>query len=296
MAIESALGQTYSPIEVVVVDDGSTDESREIIAQFGNNIVPVLKNNGGQASSLNAGVIACHGEIISFLDADDFFFPNKVAAVVDVFCLQDYRSQPMLVHHPVEIVDEMSGKLSGRSYGPKRHKSPLNLYEYAKRYRYVYYAAGLTSGMSVNRILAKLIFPLPEKGVALYADDFVAKAASLIGELWELDQMLTGYRLHGSNHSYLTEHRMNQERVAILDSYLNRLLVDQNLDPVISYYKSMYSWRELARQGRWSELVAQIVRTTLVRPNFHTLGYSLWFVYFWSRRAAGRVIKRSIVR
>jgi glycosyltransferase involved in cell wall biosynthesis len=51
-AIDSALNQTYSPTEVIVVDDGSTDNSREIIASYGNKIIPVLKENGGQARPL----------------------------------------------------------------------------------------------------------------------------------------------------------------------------------------------------------------------------------------------------
>ena len=60
-AIESALQQTYSPVEVIVVDDGSVDHSREIIQGYGGRIQPVLKENGGQASALNAGFAASRG-------------------------------------------------------------------------------------------------------------------------------------------------------------------------------------------------------------------------------------------
>ena len=60
-AIDSALAQTYAALEVVVVDDGSTDESREIIAQYGGRVIPVLKDNGGQASAFNAGFAAARG-------------------------------------------------------------------------------------------------------------------------------------------------------------------------------------------------------------------------------------------
>ena len=77
-AIESALNQTYAGTEVVVVDDGSTDDSRQIIAGYGNRIRPVLKANGGQASTFNAGFAASTGDVICMLDSDDFFYPNKV--------------------------------------------------------------------------------------------------------------------------------------------------------------------------------------------------------------------------
>src|SRR4051812_12972155 len=78
-AIDSALDQRYEPTEIIVVDDGSTDRSREIIASYGSSIIPVYKPNGGQASALNAGFAASRGDIIVFLDADDILFPEAAA-------------------------------------------------------------------------------------------------------------------------------------------------------------------------------------------------------------------------
>ena len=81
-AIESALGQTYTNCEVIVVDDGSTDGSHEIINRFGDRIIAVFKKNGGQGSTFNAGFARARGEIICFLDSDDLFLPTKVERVV----------------------------------------------------------------------------------------------------------------------------------------------------------------------------------------------------------------------
>ena len=81
-AIDSALAQTYVLIEVIAVDDGSTDGSREIIESFADRIVPVIKANGGHGSALNAGFDASRGEIVMFLDADDELLPEAAAQVV----------------------------------------------------------------------------------------------------------------------------------------------------------------------------------------------------------------------
>ena len=98
-AIDSALSQTYKNIEVVIVDDGSTDDSQDIIASYGDRIVSIFKENGGQCSSYNVGFANTKGEIICFLDSDDIFLPEKVAEVVEVFksceelgwCFHDLR-------------------------------------------------------------------------------------------------------------------------------------------------------------------------------------------------------------
>src|SRR5579859_6087931 len=84
-AIDSALAQTHSEVEVVVVDDGSTDDSAAIIASYGDRIVPILKDNRGQASAVNVGVARSHGEIVFLLDSDDVLRPDIVERVVHAF-------------------------------------------------------------------------------------------------------------------------------------------------------------------------------------------------------------------
>jgi len=101
-AIDSALSQTYHPLEVVVVDDGSTDESPDIIRDYGERIRPVFKSNGGQASAFNAGFAASRGEVICLLDADDFFFPEKAERSVSALLA---HPEVGWVFHPVHRED-----------------------------------------------------------------------------------------------------------------------------------------------------------------------------------------------
>jgi glycosyltransferase involved in cell wall biosynthesis len=97
-AIDSALAQSYAHTEVVVVDDGSTDDSREVIAGYGDRIRSIMKTNGGQASAFNAGFAASEGDVICLLDSDDFFYPNKVEQVVKaITAYPDVR----WVFHPI---------------------------------------------------------------------------------------------------------------------------------------------------------------------------------------------------
>src|SRR5215813_13183235 len=84
--IDSALAQTYPETEVVVVDDASRDGSRDIIQSYGKRLVPVLRaENAGQAAAFNSGFVASRGDIVFFLDADDWLYPLAVERAVAAF-------------------------------------------------------------------------------------------------------------------------------------------------------------------------------------------------------------------
>lgn len=81
-AIESALGQTYRPIEVIVVDDGSTDDSVSILRSYGDRIRFAQQPHVNGNRARNAGVSLARGRFLQFLDADDYLLPGKIAAQV----------------------------------------------------------------------------------------------------------------------------------------------------------------------------------------------------------------------
>ena len=83
-AVESALGQRYRPIEVIVVDDGSSDESVRVLATFGDRIRLETGPNRGACAARNIGLAMAQGELIQFLDADDTLHPQKLERQVEV--------------------------------------------------------------------------------------------------------------------------------------------------------------------------------------------------------------------
>jgi glycosyltransferase involved in cell wall biosynthesis len=78
-ALDSILSQTYQPVEVIVVDDGSTDGTAQVAAGYGERITYLYQENSGPAAARNKGIDAAQGEFVAFLDADDVWHEEKLA-------------------------------------------------------------------------------------------------------------------------------------------------------------------------------------------------------------------------
>ena len=227
-AIDSALCQTYPHLEVIVVDDGSTDESRDIITSYGQSLIAVFKDNGGQASAFNAGIAASQGEVICFLDADDFMHPAKVESVLP------YCRPGSLIYHRLRMLP-----------GPGIYPEPIgpggNFYTYALKYRFIPFVAAPTSALAISRDLAQRLFPLPTRNVRSSADDFVVKGSALFGNVFGIPDVLATYRIHGANAWYGTREVKSAAFVRELEDYLNAKLVCAGKEPVIDFHRSMFA-------------------------------------------------------
>ena len=82
-AIDSVLEQDYKPIEIIVIDDGSSDATLEILRDLGNEISIYHQPNKGSAAARNLGIRMAKGSYIAFLDADDYWFPGKISAQME---------------------------------------------------------------------------------------------------------------------------------------------------------------------------------------------------------------------
>lgn len=119
-AIDSALAQTYPKIEILVVNDGSTDNTREIALSYGDKIRYFEKENGGVATALNLGIQEMRGEYFSWLSHDDWYAPDKVEE--EIAAIQSYEDGDMAAYSDLEMVPYPHGirhRMRARRFGKK---------------------------------------------------------------------------------------------------------------------------------------------------------------------------------
>ena len=190
-AIDSALNQTYPQIEVIVVDDGSTDKSREIIAGYGSRIRSILQPNGKQAAAFNSGFASSNGDIIIFLDSDDYLLPHAIERIIS-----SWSPELAKVHYRLAVVDTV-GKSLG--YSSPQGTSPLAQGEVWKDILDKGgYVSTPTSGNALNRHALEKLFPIPDE-YKLTADDYLSYQVPFYGNVAAIDEPLGAYRIHDSN-------------------------------------------------------------------------------------------------
>jgi glycosyltransferase involved in cell wall biosynthesis len=193
-AIDSALNQTYAKTEVIVVDDGSEDHSRDIIATYGSRIVPVLKGNGGQASAFNAGFAESQGEWILFLDSDDRLAPQKAEFILSY--ARRFSAAGCVAHnleycdgesHPVQFargVSYRSCELTDQRRKTRKGKPSVLL--------------PATSALAFRRDILSQILPMPED-ITITADNYIKTAALSLTPVLLSPERLAVQRLHDRN-------------------------------------------------------------------------------------------------
>lgn len=244
-AVDSALDQTYPETEIIVVDDGSNDDSREIISSYGDRIFSLLKANGGQGSCFNAGFKKCKGDIIIFLDADDYLAPEAAEKSVEAF-----SDRVAKIHWPLLKVDKEnkptgevipSDKLAEGDlkeqliqYGPSKSGGPP--------------ASPPTSGNAWSRNFLEKVLPMPEQPFRYGADDYLFVLTPLFGEIKSIHQPLGYYRVHGTNdtlrHDYFTSFFSRYEQCCeTLSNFLGKegINIDPSSWPRDHWYHEIYN-------------------------------------------------------
>lgn len=195
-AIDSVLLQRYRDYELIIVDDGSTDGSQDVMASYASlpNVRIIHKANGGQLSAFNAAAEHVQGELVFFLDSDDRYAPEYLERAVAF-----YRDNPdadflSVGRKVIGMEHTLTERLPRRSSGYSILRTSL-------LFRWL---GNATSAISMRKAVLDAILPVPfEPDWRINADDCLVMGASVVGaKKYHLDEVLTDHRVHEGNRDH----------------------------------------------------------------------------------------------
>lgn len=221
--IESALSQSWEDKEVIVVDDGSTDQSADVIKSYGNAISAIFKDNAGQCSAANAGFAISRGDAVIFLDSDDYLLDDAVTALVEPI-MRDHsvtKCQGYLM--AIDSAGNPTGETIPRRLSPSGNYRDTTLTYGPDAVRFTY-----TSGNAWARWYLQQVMPLPiPEFKRMGVDGYLNAVSTLFGRTEAVNQKIAAYRIHGDNigpvNTVFTEESLRQ-RAHLIQITQNHLL------------------------------------------------------------------------
>lgn len=191
--LDSAIALEYEPKEIIVVDDGSTDDSASILRQYeaAGQIRAIFKENGGQPDAVNTGFAAARGELIYVLDSDDIVSPHMMQSVLPLWTPKTSK-----VQFSLESIDQMGRPIG--SIFPNYHGERSPARERAAVLATGEYQAPPTSGNVYARWYLEKILPIDGTRFR-FSDGPMNAVAPLYGDVTTIATPLGQYRMHGQN-------------------------------------------------------------------------------------------------
>ncbi|MDF1507840.1 glycosyltransferase [Robertmurraya sp. DFI.2.37] len=236
--IESVLNQTYNDIEVILYDDGSTDNSLEIASQYKEVKIISSCNYGSTANFNQANAIyqaykIASGNIICLLDGDDAFVRDKVELVVKEF---EENPEVIAVQH---LLSEIDNKGNSRNIIRPVLKKIDNYREHLIEKKDFFHLFSSTSALSFRRDFLGKVLPIKEDHLShIWSDSRLMYYAALEGEIVLLSNPLSLYRIHGNNDSTRRDSiEGHQEYTKELYQFINQLFLKYELPPINYQYE-----------------------------------------------------------
>lgn len=256
-AIASVLNQGFpqAEMEILVVDDGSTDRTPDIIRKFVPRVRHLRKTNGGQASAFNAGIAEAHGELIAFLDGDDWWAKNKVSRVMEAMTGEP---EVGIIGHGIIIVHrDGSQQLEKLREGFRFRADGIEgVRLFSRRGSFLG-----TSRMTIRAALLRRIGPVPQ-AILVQADEYLFTLASVLSDAQILAEPLTYYRLHNTNAFQLSRYdpariRLKQKSLALLAKSLSDQLEHHGIErkahrKIVEIIQANADQLRLMADGGWS--------------------------------------------
>lgn len=297
-AIESVRAQSYRNWEFVICDDGSTDNSTEVIRSYALKDPRIRLSeipNSGQSVGLNTAFAAARGEVIMLLDSDDRMAPERISAAVEAF--RDQRAGIFV--HPLKQIGP-TGKPSDIPPTPGRMEEGWLRHKVVSRGGI--WITPASSGIGLRREVAAQVFPLPSD-LKISSDGFITALAPMFGEVRSSEESLGFRRVHDRNVYYRDGLdakllRMNQSIRELITEVVNERLTEMGQEAQISLddqipYLSQGLWLGLIdgvpRQElkhRFKRLRRAVLAQDLARPtgkiaDLFTAWITLWLPVRW---------------
>lgn len=244
-AIDSALSQTYRHTEVIVVDDGSTDESPDVISSYGGRIIPLLRKHEGPRFAYSAAFAASRGDVVVFLDSDDALLPTAVEKAVRFFEVGKVAK----IHWPLWEINKDSKTTGGII--PETALSDGDLRDTLVKEGPDGCTSPPMSGNAWARKVLEKIFPIEIDG-DFHFDTYFSVVASALGPVKAILDPQGYYRIHGTNifasHPSDVRNRKNLNNYNFSCQALSQSLADNGIVVDPQAWKSdnhHYQWMDM---------------------------------------------------
>jgi len=278
-AINSVLNQNFpqDEIEIIVIDDGSTDNTKEVIAKYKDKVKYIYKENSGKASATKVGIEAANSKYIFNLDADDLFLPDKLSKVVKVFemdnCIVHVGHPAIYLYEEKETrkVEPVPTEIMGR----KIFGRDLLLYFYTRKM--------LFGGGSIFSARTEVVKKISvQKSIDMYIDEYLVLFTLNHGYSFFIEEPLSIWRIHDENFSNIKNEKEKMERnIKSMEAILSEILNSDFEEEI----KILYSLK--------TKISRLAIKETLNKKSFLDI-IDLWLYIFRNRRVFNKDIFRII--
>ncbi len=243
--VDSILGQTYRPLELVISDDASTDNTRAILKKYEEDPgvrIFYQEKNGGLTANFAFAAAQAKGDLLAFSDQDDIWLDNKIEKLVAVI-----GNHPLVYSNSL-LVDEEGKSMNIKLSNLKR------MYSGVDSRGYILYSCVWGHGMLITRELLEKCLPMP---AGVHHDIWIVYQAFQHGGIHYLDEVLTHYRQHphstsqtlpGKDHAHLKEDRFLSYKKKL---HWIRLMQEHERETFQPFYKQLLELYAAKEKGRY---------------------------------------------